>query len=146
MHRHLAIASTAAVALLAACTTATSAVSSSSAPARPSSDGTVTGRLVIEGGPPGVCPQQTGQGCLARSDVHPVPGTIKFAAGRRVFTTAAGESGSFTVRLPAGAYQVWTRTPRVQGPEGEDPFGHTATVTVTRGHTINVTLVAVYVP
>jgi hypothetical protein len=61
--------------------------------------GHVAGRLLREGGPLGSGGQQPG--------LRPMPGTVAFtAAGHQRVTVRVGNSGSFSVRLPPGRYQV----------------------------------------
>jgi hypothetical protein len=135
MRRSVVIAVLAAVSVLPACTTSAAAPSASpkSSGARVSSEGAITGQLVVEGGPSAAPP------------MRPVPGTVKFTAGSLVVTTIVGKSGAFAVTLVAGKYKIWARTPNIEGPSGEEPFAFMTAVTVTAGHATNVTL-PFYVP
>ena len=118
----------AAMLLPVACTAA-----ASSTPPR----GTVTGRLLFEGGPI----QLNGQ----QPRPHPIPGTVEFINGshRRITVHVTG-SGRFSVQLPAGRYDVRDRSPRILE-VGADGVGHqtwsrAAPVTVTPHHTTKITL------
>jgi hypothetical protein len=127
--------------LLAGCASAQGAVSaqgttsargSASAKDTASADGTVTGRFQLEGGPSG------------DTAARPIPGTVRFtAAHHRPVTIQVGTSGSFSVRLPAGTYQVAGRTPRiieVSGGRQHEMWSQTRPVTVTAGHTTRITI------
>jgi hypothetical protein len=116
----------------------------SAAPAtRPpaSSGGMVTGRLLIEGGPINIrSGQQPGK--------RPIPGTIRFTSTRsRTVTARADSSGTFTVRLPAGTYDVSFRTPRILEVNGNGTSHQTwsspSTVTVTPRHTTRIILISI---
>jgi hypothetical protein len=66
---------------------------------RASPSGIVTGRLLLEGGPIGPDGRQPGK--------RPIQGTVQFTVGRHCLATArAGSSGTFSIRLPAGTYDV----------------------------------------
>jgi hypothetical protein len=102
--------------------------------------GTVTGRLVMEGGPLGPGGQQP--------DSHPIPGLIAFTrAGHRVLTVRAGRSGLFSARLLAGTYRIAGRSPRLtevsNGKTRITPCSHPASVTVTARHATRITLACV---
>lgn len=102
--------------------------------------GTVTGRLVIEGGSLGPGGQQPGE--------RPVPGTVEFTAeGHRLDEVPAGNSGTFSVRLPPGTYAVSGRSPRVievsGGTRREIPCSQPLRVTVTARDTIKITVTCV---
>lgn len=65
----------------------------------PATTGLAAGRLLRDGGPLGSGGQQPG--------LRPMPGIVTFtAAGHRRVTVRVGNSGSFSVRLPPGRYQV----------------------------------------
>jgi hypothetical protein len=127
--------------LLAGCASAQGAVSaqgttsargSASAQATSSVDGIVTGRFQIEGG------------TSADTAARPLPGTVRFTAAHRPpITVQVGTSGSFSVRLPSGTYQVAGRTPRiieVSGGGQHEMWSQTRPVTVTAGHTTRITI------
>jgi hypothetical protein len=100
--------------------------------------GTVTGRLVREGGPLGPGGQQPG--------AHPIPGTIRFTAGRhRAIMVRTSRAGRFSVQLPAGKYQVADRSPRLllvaANGIARQTWSRPVTVTVTAHHVTRITLV-----
>jgi hypothetical protein len=100
--------------------------------------GTVTGRLVREGGPLGPGGQQPG--------AHPIPGTIRFTAGQhRVIMVRTSRAGRFSVQLPAGKYQVADRSPRLllvaANGIARQTWSRPVTVTVTGHHVTRITLV-----
>jgi hypothetical protein len=80
---------------------------------------------------------------------RPIPGTILFtaAARHRLITARAGKSGTFTVRLPPGTYQVSGRSPRVMevsnGTSRQTPCSQPRSVTVTARHTVKITLACI---
>ena len=107
-------------------------------PGRDPARGTVTGRLVREGGPLGPGGQQPG--------AHPIPGTIRFTAGQhRVITVRTSRAGTFSVQLPAGKYQVSDRSPRLLlvAADGiaRQTWSRPVTVTVSARHVTRITLV-----
>jgi hypothetical protein len=127
--------------LLAGCASAQGAVSAqgpasaratSSAPATSSAEGTVMGRFLIEGG------------TSADTAARPIPGAVQFtAAHHQLVTVPVGTSGTFSVRLPAGTYQVAGRTPRVIeiiGGHQREMWSQIRPVTVTAGHTTRITI------
>ena len=100
--------------------------------------GTVTGRLVREGGPLGPGGQQPG--------AHPIPGTIRFTTGQhRVIMVRTSRAGWFSVQLPAGKYQVADRSPRLllvaANGIARQTWSRPVTVTVTGHHVTRITLV-----
>jgi hypothetical protein len=130
----LAVSCLAALLLLAAC-----AANPRPAPADPAR-GTVTGRLVREGGPLGPGGRQPG--------THPIPGTVRFTAGQhRVITVRTSRAGTFSVRLPAGRYRVSDRSPRLLlvGADGisRQTWSRPVTVIVTAHHITRVTLASI---
>jgi hypothetical protein len=86
----------------------------------------------------------------AQPRVRPLPGTVEFElAGRthRLVTTAAGRSGTFSVRLAPGTYHVAVRSPRIRvqlsdGRLGEQPCA-ASTVRVVARRTATVTLTCI---
>ncbi len=76
-------------------------------------------RMVMEGGPMSADGKQPGP--------RPISGTITITApGRLPVTVAVGSSGTFSVPLPPGRYQVTGRSPALmtvddQGHSREDP-------------------------
>ena len=127
MRRAQALVWLAAMLLPVACTAAASA-----APLY----GTVVGKLVFQGGPIHAGGRQPGQ--------RPAPGTVRFTGEHRRITVHVTSSGSFSVRLPAGRYNVFDRSPRVleMGADGagHQVWSHVALVTVTPHHTTKITL------
>ena len=102
--------------------------------------GTVTGRLVLEGGPLGPGGQQPGE--------RPITGSVRFTAGRgQVVTIAVGSAGTFSARLPAGTYAVSGRSPSVTGVRNgtsrQTPCSQPISVTVTARHTTRITLTCI---
>jgi hypothetical protein len=132
-----AVSCLAALPLLAACAAGSgqhTAAGSGRDPAR----GTVTGRLVREGGPLGPGGQQPG--------AHPIPGTIRFTAARhRVIMVRTSHAGRFSVQLPAGKYQVADRSPRLllvaANGIARQTWSRPVTVTVTGHHVTRITLI-----
>ena len=128
MRRAQALVWLAVMLLPVACTAA-----ASSTPPR----GTVTGRLLMEGGPI----QLNGQ----QPRPHPVPGTVEFITGnhRRIAVHVTG-SGRFSVQLPAGRYDVRDRSPRIvevgANGVGHQTWSRATPVTVTPHHTTKITL------
>ena len=134
-----AAAAVVSAASLAAATLAAASAGPDSRPA--SSGGTVTGRLLIEGGPISI---RSGQQPRKR----PIPGTIRFTSTRsRTVTARADSSGTFTARLPAGTYDVSFRTPRILEVTGNGTSHQTwsspSTVTVTPRHTSRIILISI---
>jgi hypothetical protein len=104
--------------------------------------GHLTGRLVMEGGPLGPGGQQPGE--------RPVSGAVTFTGGHQRVTVQVGSSGSFSVQLAAGRYQVCGRSPKIEvsnSPDSEkDPAcAEPLSATVTAGRTATIT-VALIVP
>jgi hypothetical protein len=103
--------------------------------------GRLTVRMIMEGGPMGADGKQPGP--------RPISGTVTItAAGRSPVTVAVGSSGTRSVPLPPGRYQVTGRSPALmtvddQGHSREDPFSPPASAIVTAGHTATVTLGAI---
>jgi hypothetical protein len=104
------------------------------------SAGTVTGRLLLEGGPMGPNGQQPG--------IRPIAGTVRFTGGdHQPVTVRTTSAGVFSVRLPPGRYLVSDRSPSVQvvsasgtsRPEWSTPVP----VTVTAHHTATITLASI---
>jgi hypothetical protein len=117
------------------------AASAAPATGPPSPAGTVTGRLLVEGGPINLrSGRQPGR--------RPIPGTVRFTSARRyTVTTWAGSSGTFTARLPAGTYDVSFRTPRIlevsSNGTSHQTWSSRSTVTVTPRHTTRITLISI---
>ena len=136
-----AVGGVAALLLLTACAAGSSqhtATGSGQDPAR----GTVTGRLVREGGPLGPGGRQPG--------VHPIPGTIRFTAlQHRVIMVHASRAGRFSVQLFPGRYQVSDRSPRLllvpANRIARQTWSRPVTVLVTGHHVTRITL-AIAVP
>jgi hypothetical protein len=127
MNRARALIWLAAMLLPAACTAA-----HASAPPV----GTVTGRLVIEGGPIGLPP------------IRPLPGTVRFTGGPDgPVTVRTNSAGVFSVRLPPGRYRVSDRSPRlvlvtINGTSHLE-WSVPVSVTVTAHHTTRITLASI---
>lgn len=121
--------------LLAALPMAGCAAAGGQAPAT----GHLAGRLVMEGGPMGPAGQQPGE--------RPIPGTVTFtAADHRQVAVQVGTSGTFSVRLPPGTYQVSGRSPSIEtssgssGSEQELPCSPASSARITAGHTATITV------
>jgi hypothetical protein len=104
------------------------------------SSGSVTGKLLIEGGPTSAAGHQPGE--------RPIPGTVQFtASGRRPVTARADSSGTFSVTLPAGTYDVSGSSPRIveviNGTKREVPCSQPLSVAVTSQHTTTITLTCI---
>jgi hypothetical protein len=102
--------------------------------------GTVTGRLVLEGGAQGPGGQQPG--------TRPIPGTVRFADGHhRPVTVRANGAGVFSVQLPVGRYQVSDRSPRIVRVSADgtrrQEWSTPVPVTVTAHHTVTITLISI---
>ena len=130
--------------MLTGCTAAGAAESAASytaghPPAR--ATGHVTGRLLIEGGPLGPGGQQPGE--------RPIPGTVTFtAAGYRPVAVGVGTSGTFSVALPPGRYQVTGRSPDIvtvtdSGKDLVQTCGGPFSVTVSARHTATIAVVCI---
>jgi hypothetical protein len=77
-----------------------------SAAAQPPASGHLTGKLVMEGGPLGPGGKQPGERAMS--------GTVTVtSAGHHPVTVTVGSSGTFSVPLPPGRYQVSGRSPEV---------------------------------
>lgn len=88
--------------------------------------GTVTGKLQIEGGPISTDGKLPGK--------RPTPGTVRFTSARhRRITVRVGDSGTFSVRLPAGAYAACSLSSGASG-----PCSRSRQVTVTARHTTEI--------
>ena len=111
-----------------------------SAGAPPPATGHLAGRLVMEGGPLGPGGKQPGE--------RPMSGTVTLtAAGHQPVTVKVGASGTFSVPLPAGRYQVSGRSPDVMEIDGgrsrELPCSQPASVVVSAGNTATITLACI---
>jgi hypothetical protein len=111
-----------------------------SARAQPPASGHLAGRLVMEGGPMGPDGKQPGE--------RPMSGTVTFtAAGHQPITVKVGSSGTFSVPLPPGRYQVSGRSPEVMEIDGghsrEVPCSQPSSAVVTAGTTATITLTCV---
>lgn len=88
--------------------------------------GTVTGDFVRVGGPaPGAAVALTG--------------SIRFMSGSRSVTVPVAQNGKFTVRLPAGRYEVKGTSPQIQG--GVTSCSRPVVLTVISGQTVQQQLV-----
>jgi hypothetical protein len=116
--------------------------------------GTVTGRLEREGGP--ISPKHL------RPAIVPLPGSVIFTRnGKRAAHVHVGDSGTFSVRLPAGTYYAVGRSPKIvqvsngavigasgqliSGSERQAVCSAPSRVVVTPRHTVSV-VVACIVP
>ena len=111
-----------------------------SAAAQPPASGHLTGRLVMEGGPLGPGGKQPGERAMS--------GTVTAtSAGHQPVTVTAGSSGTFSVSLPPGRYQVSGRSPDVMEIDGgqrrELPCSQPTSAVVTAGQTATITLTCV---
>jgi len=115
-----------------------------SLPLRPTSGtaadaGTVAGTFMRVGGP-------IGPGGMQPRAV-PLMGTLTFAASHhRIIAVHVGNSGRFSVRLPAGEYLVVGRSPSIvevlaSGATVEDQCSPAISVTVVSGRTVQVSVV-----
>lgn len=131
----LCIPAAALVATLTACGTGAPA-----APAEAKANGgTVTGTFMRVGGPIG----------LGGTQPRPVPltGTVLFTARHhRMFAVRVGETGRFTVGLPAGRYVVSGTSPLMgevlaSGATVDPPCAPPTSVTVVAGRTVRASVV-----
>jgi hypothetical protein len=111
-----------------------------SAGAQEPAPGHLKGKLVMEGGPLGPGGKQPGE--------RPMSGTVTFtAAEHQPITVKVGSSGTFSVPLPPGRYQVSGRSPEVMEIDGghsrEVPCSQPSSAVVTAGHTATMTLTCV---
>jgi hypothetical protein len=106
-----------------------------------SAEGTVTGRLVREGGPLGPGGTQPAERLL--------PGSVQFTAARgRSVVVQVGTSGRFSVRLPSGTYSVSGRSPDIMevsanGSQHETVCSVPLHVTITPPHTAKIDVICV---
>jgi hypothetical protein len=121
MRRLAAITAPVALVMLAAC-----------AAAPPSPGGTVTGRLLLEGG------------TSRFNGPRPISGTVQFTGPHQLGTVRVGNSGTFSVVLPAGIYHVSGRSPHViEVSHGQVPCTQPLSVTVTPRHATKITLTCI---
>jgi hypothetical protein len=111
-----------------------------SAGAQPPASGHVTGKLVREGGPLGPGGKQPGERAMS--------GTVTFStAGHQPIAVKVGSSGTFSVPLPAGRYQVSGASPEVMEIDGgrsrEVPCSQPTSAVVAAGQTATITLTCV---
>ena len=111
-----------------------------SAAAQPPASGHLAGRLVMEGGPLGPGGKQPGE--------RPMSGTVTVtSAGDHRVTVTVGTSGTFSVPLPPGRYQVSGRSPDVVEIDGghrrELPCSQPTSAVITAGQTATITLTCV---
>jgi hypothetical protein len=104
------------------------------------SAGTVTGRLVLEGGALGPGGKQPG--------IRPITGTVRFTGGDHpAVTVGTGRTGGFSVQLPPGRYLVSDRSPSVQlasvDGTSRQEWSAPVWVTVTAHHTTTITLASI---
>lgn len=102
--------------------------------------GTVTGRLMLEGGPISLAGRQPSN--------RPIPGTVQFADGRHQPLLAhVARSGNFSVSLPPGRYTATGRSPRVievsNGTNHETTCSQPLSVTVKPLNTTTITLTCI---
>ena len=112
----------------------------SAAAAQPPASGHLTGKLVMEGGPMSPDGKQPGE--RAMSGMVTVT-----SAGHHPVTVTVGSSGTFSVLLPPGRYQVSGRSPDVMEIDGghsrELPCSQPTSAVVTAGQTATITLTCV---
>jgi len=111
-----------------------------SAAAQPPTSGHLTGRMVMEGGPMGPDGQQPGERALS--------GTVTVtSAGHHPVTVTVGSSGTFSVPLPPGRYQVSGRSPDIMEIDGgrsrELPCSQPTSAVITAGQTATITLTCI---
>ena len=111
-----------------------------SAAAQPPASGHLMGRLVMEGGPLGPGGKQPGEQAMS--------GTVTVTSGgHQPVTVTVGSSGTFSVPLPPGRYQVSGRSPDVMEIDGghsrELPCSQPTSAVVTAGQTATITLTCV---
>ena len=111
-----------------------------SAAAQPPASGHLTGKLVMEGGPLGPGGKQPGERAMS--------GTVTVtSAGHHPVTVTVGSSGTFSVPLPPGRYQVSGRSPEVMEIDGghgrEVPCSSPTSAVVAAGQTATITLACV---
>jgi len=111
-----------------------------SAAAQPPASGHLTGKLVMEGGPMGLDGKQPGERAMS--------GTVTVtSAGHHPVTVTVGSSGTFSVPLPPGRYDVSGRSPDVTEIDGgrsrELPCSQPTSAVVTAGQTATITLTCV---
>ena len=111
-----------------------------SAGAQTPASGHIRGKLVMEGGPMGPGGKQPGE--------RPMSGTVTFTeAGHQPVTVKVGSSGTFSVPLPPGRYQVSGRSPDIMEIDGgrsrELPCSQPTSAVVTAGQTATITLTCV---
>jgi hypothetical protein len=89
----------------------------------------------MSGGPLGPGGKQPGE--------RPMSGVVTFAAaGNRRVSVLVSSSGTFSVRLAPGKYQVSGRSPDITGAGGHDrPCSPPVAVSVAAGHTGTVAVV-----
>jgi hypothetical protein len=137
------IAAIAAVAALTACAAQTSQSGPGGTTANRPAYGTVSGRLVMEGGPLGPGGQQP--------PTRPLSGFVQFIgpSGQVVQVVKVGRSGSFTTTLVPGTYRVRGGSPAIvevsnPGSKGAvRPCTVPKTVTVKDQGSVRVTLACV---
>jgi hypothetical protein len=102
--------------------------------------GKVAGHLIMEGGPIGPGGQQP---------VRPIPGTVTFTSvAHRSTSVRVGTSGTFSVRLAPGRYQVSAKSPRIievdaAGHDHELRCSQPLSVTVKAGHPAAITVACI---
>jgi hypothetical protein len=122
MRRLQALTGVAAIVLISACAPALAHTS----PAGGAAAGTVTGKLQIEGGPISTDGKLPGK--------RPTPGTVRFTSTRHHRVTVhVGDSGTFSVQLPAGTYAACSLSSGSSG-----PCTRSRQVTVTARHTTEI--------
>jgi hypothetical protein len=98
----------------------------------PSAGSTVTGRLLLEGG------------TSRLNGPRPISGTVQFTGPHQLATVRVGNSGTFSMVLPAGIYHVSGRSPHViEVSNGQVPCTQPLSVTVTPRHATKITLTCI---
>jgi hypothetical protein len=122
MKQPAAIIAPVALVLLASCTAAP-----------PSPGGTVTGRLLLEGG------------ASRFNGPRPISGSVQFMGPhQQLATVRVGNSGTFSVVLLAGTYHVSGRSPHViEVSNGQVPCTQPLSVSVTPRHATKITLTCI---
>jgi hypothetical protein len=96
--------------------------------------------MVMEGGPMGPDGQQPGERAMS--------GTVTVtSAGHHPVTVTVGSSGTFSVPLPPGRYQVSGRSPDIMEIDGgrsrELPCSQPTSAVITAGQTAAITLTCI---
>jgi hypothetical protein len=98
----------------------------------PSAGGTIAGRLLLEGG------------TSRFNGPRPISGTVRFTGPHQLAMVRVGNSGTFSIVLPAGIYHVSGRSPHViEVSNGQVPCTQPLSATVTPRHATKITLTCI---